>query len=82
MYAIYWNGKRINTARTVGEAKQTIAGIQRDYGPLAKGTLAYRKECVRTTRTTDQSGARSERNSCDGHQDKGMGEILGVEETT
>lgn len=42
-YGIFWNGKRINTARSKQEAEQTIRGTERDYGPLPKGTLTYRE---------------------------------------
>lgn len=42
-YRIYWNGKRVNEVRGLEAAKRTIKGTERDYGPLPKGTLTYRK---------------------------------------
>ena len=43
IYFILWNGKRVNTAISLAAAKQTQAGMERDYGPLAKGTLTIRR---------------------------------------
>ena len=31
-HAILWNGKRVNTAISLAMAKQTKAGMERDYG--------------------------------------------------
>jgi hypothetical protein len=42
-HAILWNGKQVNTAISLAMAKQTKAGMERDYGPLPKGTLTIRK---------------------------------------
>ena len=42
-YRIYWNGKQINEVRGLEAAKQTVKGTERDFGPLPKGTLTYRK---------------------------------------
>ncbi len=42
-YKIYWNGKQINEVKGLETTKQTVMGIERDFGPLPKGTLTYRK---------------------------------------
>ena len=42
-HAIFWNGTRVNSATSLAMAQQTKAGMERDYGPLPKGTLTIRK---------------------------------------
>ncbi|VVB52102.1 Uncharacterised protein [uncultured archaeon] len=41
-HAIFWNGKQVNTAISLQMAKQTKVGMERDYGPLPKGTLTIK----------------------------------------
>ena len=42
-YTILWNGRQVNTAVSLAMAKQTKTGMERDFGPLPKGTLTIRK---------------------------------------